>query len=383
MTGVRGLGRGGVIALVTSLCAMSAHAQPSQPPAPQPTPRVLPAVTCVDSLTDPVFAPGSRTTRCLRVVSTADSILSLPVVVIRGRRDGPTLSVVAGIHGAEYPPMLAAQRLATMIDASTLRGTVRLVLSASPNAFFGRSVYYVPSDGRNLNRVFPGRADGSEADRLAHTIMTRVLVGADVVIDLHAGDANEALLPYVAAILTGDSTRDARTMQLAWATGFPQIIRSRRAATLPPAGAPLTLTSAAATLGIPVLATESGELGRTDARSVSRHVEAVMSTLHTLDMLPRSTGAAKRAAATVTVIDSTMSAAATADGFWYPVVRAGDRVTRGQRLGRIVDRYGREVAEIVAPATARIIYLTVTPPVRRGESLASFSVRERRMRAPQ
>jgi predicted deacylase len=314
------------------------------------------------------------------VVNSPDTALSMPVVVIRGSREGPTVSVVAGVHGAEYPPMLAAQQLTALVDPATLRGTLRMVLMASPNAFFARSVYYVPSDGRNLNRVFPGRADGSEADRLAHTIMTRVLTGADVVMDLHAGDANEALEPYIAAILTGDSARDHRTMQLAFASGFPQIIRARRSATLPPPGTPTSLTNAAATLRIPVLATESGELGRTDHVSVQRHVDAVLNTLRALDMVPQAARATRRAGTTVTVIESTMSAAATADGFWTPVVRAGDRVKRGQLLGRIVDRYGRELAELLAPAESRIIYLTVTPPVRRGESIASFAVRERRLR---
>lgn len=357
-------------------------AQPSQVPAPQPVPRTMTPISCVDSLTDPEFARSTHTTRCLRVVNTADSTLSLPVVVIRGARDGPTVTVVAGIHGAEYAPLLAAQRLSQLLDPAALRGTVRMVLMANPNAFFGRSVYYVPSDGRNLNRVFPGRAEGTESERLASTIMTRVLTGADVVVDLHAGDANEALLPYIAAVLTGDSARDERTMQLAYASGFPQIIRSRRGATLPATGTPLTLTSAAATLGVPVLATESGEMGGTDSLAVQRHVDAVLHTLRALAMMPGNDGARRRPHRTVMVIDSTMSAAATADGFWYPLVRAGDRVQRGQLLGRIVDRYGRDVADIVAPATSRIIYLTITPPVRRGESLASFAVRERRIPVP-
>ncbi len=84
----------------------------------------------------------------------------------------------------------------------------------------------------------------------------------------------------------------------------------------------------------------------------------------------------------MTVIDSTASMAATIDGIWYPEVRVGDRVRVGQRMGRITDVYGRMAAEIVAPATSRVAYLTVTPPVRKGESLASLAVRERRVRVP-
>jgi predicted deacylase len=169
-------------------------------------------------------------------------------------------------------------------------------------------------------------------------------------------------------------------MQLAFATGFPQVIRTRRAATLPSPGTPATLTTAAATLGIPVLATESGELARTDSVDVWRHVDAVLGILHSLEMYPAVPRRRRTSEATVTVIDSTVSAAATADGFWHPVVRVGDRVRRGQLLGRITDRYGRQVAELLAPETSRIIYLTMTPPVRRGESVASFAVVERRVR---
>ena len=103
------------------------------------------------------------------------------------------LLLVAGTHGMEYVPILALQRLRTTIDPRTLRGTVLMVHTANMPSFLGRTIYYSPVDGKNLNRVFPGKADGTLSERIAD-VLTREMIGrATHVVDLHCGDGNEAL----------------------------------------------------------------------------------------------------------------------------------------------------------------------------------------------
>src|SRR5262245_39700190 len=84
---------------------------------------------------------------------------SVPFTVIHGTTAGPVLALVAGVHGMEYVPILALQRLRQTIQPATLRGTVVLVHAANLPSFLGRTIYYSPIDGQNLNRVFPGKAD--------------------------------------------------------------------------------------------------------------------------------------------------------------------------------------------------------------------------------
>ena len=73
--------------------------------------------------------------------------------------------------------------------------------------FFERSIYVNPEDGQNLNRAFPGRADGTWSERFAHHLLNDVVVHCDYAMDLHAGDMIEDLEPFVAFAETGNAGR--------------------------------------------------------------------------------------------------------------------------------------------------------------------------------
>ena len=109
-------------------------------------------------------APGAMASGIVQVAPRGgDSGAEIPFTIIRGRSAGPTLLLVAGTHGAEYVPIVALQRLRSALDPATLTGTVLLVHVANMPSYLGRTVYYSPADGKNLNRVFPGKADGTAA----------------------------------------------------------------------------------------------------------------------------------------------------------------------------------------------------------------------------
>jgi len=81
------------------------------------------------------------------VISGSDTA-HLPVKIIKGKADGPVFSIVAGIHGYEYPPVIAAQQMLSNIDPDKLKGTLLVVPVANTAAFFDRSVFYNPADGK-------------------------------------------------------------------------------------------------------------------------------------------------------------------------------------------------------------------------------------------
>jgi hypothetical protein len=103
---------------------------------------------------------------------------TIPFTVVHGTTDGPVLALVAGTHGMEYVPIVALQRLRSSIDPAALRGTVVMVHVANMPSFLGRTIYYSPADGQNLNRVFPGKADGTLSERIADTITRAVIARA-------------------------------------------------------------------------------------------------------------------------------------------------------------------------------------------------------------
>jgi hypothetical protein len=89
----------------------------------------------------------------------------------------------------------ALQRLRQSIDPRALRGTLILVHIANPPSFYGRTIYASPADGKNLNRVFPGRPDGTLSERIAYAITTQVIAKADFLVDLHGATATRLCDP--------------------------------------------------------------------------------------------------------------------------------------------------------------------------------------------
>src|SRR5476649_389356 len=144
--------------------------------------------------------------------------LALPCTIIRGRNPGPKLLVTAGVHGAEYSSIEAARRL-TRLAPDRLSGELTILPILNIKAFWSHQPYINPLDGKNINRVFPGDADGTASDRLAAWLVRTAMTGMDCYVDLHCGDIIEALLPF-AIFLDGD----ARSSELAVASGFSHVV---------------------------------------------------------------------------------------------------------------------------------------------------------------
>ena len=119
--------------------------------------------------------PGTAVSRMVPVGGGADGATELPVTVLHGLEPGPVVALIAGNHGYEYAPILAHQRLLARIDAKSLRGTVVLVHVAAMPSFLARTVYRSPVDGKNLNRVYPGKADGTSSERIAYFVTEEVI----------------------------------------------------------------------------------------------------------------------------------------------------------------------------------------------------------------
>ena len=160
----------------------------------------------------------------LHVPTKSDPGCEIPITVINGAKKGKVLALVAGVHGYEYPPILALYRLKQKIDPSTLSGTLILTYIANPPGFQKRMVYYNPYDWKNLNRVFPGDSNGTSAQRIAHVLVEEVVKKCDCLIDLHCGDGNEALIPYSYWMLSDDPDIDEITRDMAIAFGLKYII---------------------------------------------------------------------------------------------------------------------------------------------------------------
>src|SRR5438093_144082 len=166
------------------------------------------AITDLGPIT--VAPPGER--RSGYFTFTRDPALakySWPFFSITGRREGPTFLITAGIHAAEYTGIDAAMRLGRMLDPGQLRGRVLIIPLLNRPGFYERSIYVNPEDNENMNRVFPGRPDGTWSERFAHWLLNEVIAQCEYAVDLHAGDMIEDLR---CAVRVGDRVKKGQAL---------------------------------------------------------------------------------------------------------------------------------------------------------------------------
>jgi predicted deacylase len=307
--------------------------------------------------------PGEVVSGYLDVPDTDGYSAKIPVTVIRGAAKGKVVAFVAGVHGYEYPPILALYRLKGMIDPSTLKGTIILVHIANPPSFLRRTIYYSPLDGKNLNRVFPGDPKGTISQRIAHVLTKEIIGASDVVVDMHCGDGNEALVPYTYWMVGPDKALNEVSRNLALAFGIPTIIIDD-ARTKDPADSKYFETTAILR-GKPAITTEAGALGRTDEASILMNLKGTLNVLRHLGMIPGT----PEPDPVAVWIDKYEVVTSPQDGLFYPCVETGHYVVQGQRIGRVTDDLGTLGAEMTAPFSGIILYILGTPPTVKGEPL--------------
>jgi hypothetical protein len=311
--------------------------------------------------------PGEAVSGYLEVAETDGAGARIPVSLVRGAGEGPVLALIAGTHGYEYPGITALQRLRQSIDPGALRGTLLLVHIANPPSFYGRTIYASPADGKNLNRVYPGRPDGTLSERIAHAITTEVIAKADFLVDLHAGDGNEALRPYVYMPVTGDARLDAATRGMALAFGLDHIVID--ATRIAPPDATQFVDMTALARGIPAITTETGQLGLNDERSIGLAENGIRNLMRHLGMLE---GTAQPNDGVVWLEDYRVITSP-ATGVFRAAVRDGYAVAEGGLLGELFDPFGARIGEVRAPFAGIVNYVIGTPPAVEGQPLAMVS----------
>lgn len=287
----------------------------------------------------------------------------IPFSIVNGAKPGPVLTLVAGTHGAEYPPILALQRLRASLDPKEVAGTIVMIHVANMPAFLGRAIYYTPGDHKNLNRVFPGRSDGTISERIADAITREFIDRTQYLVDLHCGDANESLRPYLYWTVNAAPPLVERIRQLALAFGMDHVILDKGRPTDPAAS--LYLENTAITRGKPALTIESGAMGQSDEESIQRIERGVAGVLKHLGM--RATGPEPLQHAVFLGRNLVLTSQHT--GIWYPLVERGHSVAEGALIGRITDFQGKTIEEVRAPFTGEMLYVVGTPPTTKGEPL--------------
>ncbi len=132
---------------------------------------------------------GTHTIRWVEVGTLASGLpLRIAVHEINGERAGPTVGICASIHGDEVAPVEAIRRLLAELSPADIAGRLVVAPVVNPLAFQTHT-RHTPQDMQNLNRVFPGDADGWLTEQLGRAFVDDFLQDLDVLLDLHAGGA--------------------------------------------------------------------------------------------------------------------------------------------------------------------------------------------------
>ena len=296
--------------------------------------------------------PGQRVIVDLPVASlSTHTPMTMPVQVVCGRRPGPTVFVIAAIHGDEIIGVEILRRVLRLKALNRMRGTLIAVPIVNVYGFVAQS-RYMP-DRRDLNRSFPGSQHGSLAARLAHTLMTEVVSKCQYGIDLHTAAIHRVNLPQIRANLD-----DAETRELAEAFGVPVIVNAGERDG--------TLRQAAVKGGVRVLVYEGGEALRFDDLSIRAGVRGVANILRKLDMLRADP---KRLAHPPAIARSSTWVRAPISGILRTRVALGARVKQNQPLGALADPMGENEVVLVAHEEGIVIGLSNLPLVQEGDAL--------------
>lgn len=296
--------------------------------------------------------PGESAQIHLKVSETVTHQPSrIPVTVVRGEEDGPTLFLTAAVHGDEINGVAVVREVLDQLDVDRLRGT--LVGVPVVNRFgFATGDRYLP-DRRDLNRYFPGDPDRTMPERIAHVLYRKVLSKCDAGIDLHTAATGRANLCHV----RGDgSTPEVRDIMRAF--GTPILMDDK--------GPKGSLRRSTTDAGIPTIIFEAGEPGRFQPHVVEIGSQGIFRVLRHLGMWTKRT---RRKHGFQVLVKRTEWVRADHGGLLDLHVEPGDLVQAKQRVATIHDPFGRHVDEIPATHSGVILGTNTTPLTNPGQAI--------------
>jgi uncharacterized protein len=311
-------------------------------------------------------ASGEKATGYIQVPAGVDAGTNIPVVVINGARSGPKLAIVAGSHGTEYASIIALENLVQAINPSELSGTL-IVLPLINLASFSQKVPHLnPVDSKNMNRMFPGKADGTQTERASWAIAREVVDQCDYLIDLHGGDLDENLRRYAYWPQTGKAPLDSASRGMVLAFGLDHIILQKNQAPAQPGAT--SISRLAEDRGKPTIIAEAGHAGTTDAADVEALVRGCRNVMRHLKMLAGTAIPIEHPVwiGSITTVRSTL------DGIFYPLVVPEAYVSQGMVIGYITDYFGSKLADVTTPISGVIAYICAVPSMKKGDTVANI-----------
>ena len=283
------------------------------------------------------------------------------IISVTSQHDGPTVAILAGIHGDEYEGVIAALSLARELPGELLSGTVKIVSPAHPAAWHSCS-RISPIDDANLARVFPGYQNGSATEQVAHVITEQVIKHADVLIDLHSAGTNFDM-PFLCGFNAGANSWCQESERLANVFNADFTWHHNGA---PNYGRSLTV---AYEQEIPAIYVE-GHGGRSIRKTdLDGYTAGVRRVLQDLKMIPTAPRVARDTIRVAGDGNTDAGLVASESGYLVTRVKVGDQVSNGDVIAEIIDISGVVLSSLHAVQNSYVMLLRRDARVHVGDTI--------------
>lgn len=287
--------------------------------------------------------------------------LEIPCFIFHGKFDGPTVAITSAIHGDELNGVSILHFLIhgndhipdnedDFIDVNQLKGTLILIPIANPESVL--LMQRRTTDGRDLNRQFPGNPKGNHSQRLAYALFSSLISKANYLIDIHTAPGTRINLPHIRADLDNKTCK-----KLARAFGTNIVLHSL--------GSEGTLRREATNSGCPTILLETGSSNSFQIKNVEEGLVGVLNVLKSLDMIK---GEIIEPNYRVLVRKSRWIRAP-AGGLLHCLINVGELVEEGQLIAYITDPFGNKTNDVYAPCKGLIVSIATIPLIRTGDPL--------------
>lgn len=281
--------------------------------------------------------------------------ITVPVIIERAKKPGPSLLVTGGLHGDEINGIEILRRLLYNDIIKPVKGTVIALPIVNVMAFLNLNRKF--ADGRDLNRSFPGNKNGSLASKVAHSVSTRIVPHAEYAVDLHTGSEDRFNYPQ---IRYDDLHPENIEIAKAFNAPFTVYTKSQRAG---------SLRKMLGKKGIPAVIFEGGKSKSIDQSVVETGMEGVLNVMRHLGMM---NGHGKRRRSRF--VKESKWIRARASGMLQPLIRNGAKVEKGALLAYINGPYGQFQRKVKSTVTGHVFCVNQAPVVYKGDGLFHIGV---------